>query len=173
MKRTVEDIIEIGRELIAVKERLGHGRFLDWIKVEFEMERSTAQNLMNVADKFGDKLPIIGNLKPTVLYALADPSTPDEVIEQATTKAESGEKVTIKDVQEWKQRAEEWRQGSRLKRYPFRSQIRLGANWSNFKCDKPTSKKYRRFAPCLPAPRHYSAETGDLGAGFDTILTFL
>lgn len=31
LKRTVEDVIEIGRELTAVKEELPHGQFLPWI----------------------------------------------------------------------------------------------------------------------------------------------
>ena len=33
--------------------------------------------------------------QPTVLYQLAAPSTSDEVIEKATEKAESGEKVSV------------------------------------------------------------------------------
>ena len=37
LKRTVEDIIEIGRELTAIKAELPHGQFLPWIAAEFEM----------------------------------------------------------------------------------------------------------------------------------------
>ncbi len=48
------------------------------------MSRQSADNFMRVAERFsGDaKLPTIGTLAPTVLYALAAPSTPDEVISE-------------------------------------------------------------------------------------------
>ena len=42
LKRTVEDIIEIGRELTTVKAELPHGQFLPWIAAEFEMSEDTA-----------------------------------------------------------------------------------------------------------------------------------
>lgn len=97
MKRTAEDIIEIGKDLIAVKEKLPHGRFLPWIASEFEMEERTARRFMNVAERF----PEIGHFdrfKPATLYELAAPSTPDEVVEQVIEKAENGETVTAKEV---------------------------------------------------------------------------
>ena len=40
--------------------------------------------------------------KPTILYALAAPSTPNSVVEKAIAQAESGEKVTVADVKDWK-----------------------------------------------------------------------
>lgn len=102
LKRTVEDIIEIGRELTAVKADLPHGHFLPWIAAEFEMSHVTATQFMNVSERFGGQ--ILNNLtfKPTVLYALAAPSTPETVIDKAIEKAESGEKVTVADVKDWK-----------------------------------------------------------------------
>lgn len=71
-------LFEIGRDLIRVKELLGHGNFLPWIKDEFGMSTDSAQNFMRVAEQFG-KNGSIPLLPPTVLYALAAPSTPDEV----------------------------------------------------------------------------------------------
>ena len=102
LKRTVEDIIEIGRELTAVKTELPHGQFLPWIAAEFEMSERTAYNFMDVSSKFGDKLATVANLQPKILYALSAPSTPDSVIDKAIEKAESGEKVTVSDVKDWK-----------------------------------------------------------------------
>lgn len=94
MRRTAEAIFEIGRELIAVKERLGHGRFGDWLQAEFEMAERTAQNFMAVATRF-PKSATVADFSPKVLYELAAPSTPDEVVEKATEKAAAGEKVTV------------------------------------------------------------------------------
>lgn len=104
MKRTVEDIIEIGKELTAVKDRLEHGQFLPWIKAEFDMSADTAHRMINVAARFG-QIPQIAEFKPSILYALAAPSTPAAVIDQALEKAESGEPVTLADVQDWKAKA--------------------------------------------------------------------
>lgn len=128
LKRTVEDIIEIGRELTAVKNDLPHGQFLPWISTEFEMSEDTAQNFLRVYERFGQKPNnSVFNFKPTILYALAAPSTPDAIIEKALEKAEAGAKVTITDVKDWKaeldaekQRSEEFRQESNERRKTIR-----------------------------------------------------
>jgi uncharacterized protein YukE len=103
LKRTVEDIIEIGRELTAVKAELPHWQSLPWIAAEFEMTKDTAQNFMSVFDRFGKNgnFPFL-NLKPSILYALSAPSTPETVVDKAIEKAEAGEKVTVADVKDWK-----------------------------------------------------------------------
>ena len=128
LKRTVEDIIEIGRELTAVKADLPHGQFLPWIEAEFEMSEWTARQFMHAAERFGDKSEIISDFKPTILYALAAPSTPDSVVEKAMEKAETGAKITIADVKDWKaeldtaqQRCEEFRQESIERRKTIRT----------------------------------------------------
>ena len=128
LKRTVEDIIEIGRELTEVKAELPHGQFLLWIAAEFEMSRQTADNFTSVYERFGNgKLPIISNFKPTILYALAAPATPDSVIDKAIEQGAAGEKVTVADVKQWKeaaqaaeQRAEEFRIESNNRRKTIR-----------------------------------------------------
>lgn len=105
LRRTAEDIVEIGRELSEIKFQIGHGKFLPWIEAEFDMHENTARNFMKVAEKF--KSTKIVDFKPSVLYQLSAPSTPDEVIEKATEKAESGEKVSVEDVKRWKAEAEQ------------------------------------------------------------------
>lgn len=105
LRRTAEDIVEIGRELNEIKFQIGHGKFLPWIEAEFNMNRSTAHRFMAVADKFGE-MSQIATFNPSILYQLAAPSTPDEVIEKATEKAAAGEKVSVEDVKRWKAEAE-------------------------------------------------------------------
>ena len=75
MSRTAEDIIEIGRDLIVVREAMP-GTFLEWIEAEFSMGKSTAYKFIQAAENVGDRLPPDGSLPTTVLYALASPSTP-------------------------------------------------------------------------------------------------
>lgn len=105
VRRVSEDIIAIGQDLIAVKERLEHGLFLPWVASEFEMSERTAQNFISVATRFG-KSATVADLSPKVLYALAAPSTPDDVVEKAAEKAAAGGKVTAADVARWKAVAE-------------------------------------------------------------------
>lgn len=69
---------------------------------------------MDVHATFGDKFNNLLNFKPSVIYALAAPSTPDSVIQQAIEKAESGEKVTVADVKDWKADYEAERQAREL-----------------------------------------------------------
>lgn len=104
MSRTVSDIVEIGRDLVIVKKALGHGRFLPWIEAEFGMHENTALNFMRVAKTFGSKSTTIVDLPPTVLYALAAPSTPEPVREEVIQKAAKGEKVTSKTVEKLKEK---------------------------------------------------------------------
>jgi hypothetical protein len=53
VKKTVEDIIEVGNDLLAVKEALEHGQFGPWLKAEFGWSERTAQNVMSVCGRAG------------------------------------------------------------------------------------------------------------------------
>ncbi|WPE22456.1 DUF3102 domain-containing protein [Shinella zoogloeoides] len=94
LRRSAEDIIEIGRDLLAVKERIGHGNFTPWLQAEFGMSEHTARRFMGVARQFGDKTSIVRDLDPTALYELAAPKTPIEVREEIEKMIEAGEVVT-------------------------------------------------------------------------------
>lgn len=97
-RRTVTATIEIGRELLAVKELLGHGHFLPWLHAEFGWSDRTARNFMNVALQFGDKSETVSDLGAKVLYLLAAPSTPDDVRTAVVQRAEQGEPITTETV---------------------------------------------------------------------------
>jgi hypothetical protein len=92
MKRTAQDIVEIGQRLIEVKERLGHGRFGKWLKAEFGWGTTTAWKFMRVGEQF--KFSHCENIAPSALYLLAAPSTPDEVRREALERAYQGESIT-------------------------------------------------------------------------------
>lgn len=98
VKRTIEDIIAVGAELLSVKEELPHGQFIPWLRAEFGWTERTARNFMAVAEAFGPKTEMISDLRidPTAAYLLAAPSAPDEAREAAVERAESGERITAK-----------------------------------------------------------------------------
>lgn len=97
MRRTAQDIIEIGLKLTEVKARLGHGSFGGWLKAEFEWSERTAQNFMRVADAF-KSATVADLIAPKALYLLAAPSTPDAAREEALERAAAGAAVTFSDA---------------------------------------------------------------------------
>lgn len=79
------DIIEIGLELIAAKQEVGHGGWSDWLKKEFAWSQRTANNFMRVAERFG-KLENVCQFKPSTLQtmlALPEGSEEEFIEEQA------------------------------------------------------------------------------------------
>ena len=94
-RRTAQDIIDIGRKLIEVKQRLGHGQFGAWLEAEFAWTDRTAQRFMQVAERFGENRHIV-EFAPSALYLLAAPSVPDEAREEVLRRAEQGEAITHK-----------------------------------------------------------------------------
>jgi Protein of unknown function (DUF3102) len=56
MRRTAQDIFEIGQKLIDIKEKLGHGNFLAWLSAEFDWNERTARNFMSVVYENFDNL---------------------------------------------------------------------------------------------------------------------
>lgn len=100
VKKTVEDIIEVGNDLLAVKEALPHGQFLPWIKAEFGWSERTAQNFMSVAEQFKSAKIADLPIQPSAAYLLAAPSVPDEARQKAVEKAEAGEEITFAEAKE-------------------------------------------------------------------------
>jgi len=100
IKPQAKDIIEAGQKLIEVKNRLGHGRFGNWLQTEFGRTSRTAQNYMRVAEVF--KYEDFSYLKkfsyldiaPSALCHLAKSSTPDEARQEALDRAYQGEHIT-------------------------------------------------------------------------------
>ena len=91
-RRTTSDIIDTGRDLQIVKNRLGHGPFLAWIDAEFGMTARSAQRYMLVAEFAAGKNDIVSHLSPTVAYQLAAPSTPQAI--------EAGKSVVPRAIEE-------------------------------------------------------------------------
>lgn len=94
MRQTATDIIDTGQKLTEVKEKLGHGKFGDWLKAEFEWDERTARRFMSVAHIFNsDNLSEL-SFAPSALYILAAPSTPSQVRQEALERAAQGETIT-------------------------------------------------------------------------------
>src|SRR6478672_434811 len=102
LKRTAQDIIETGQDLLDIKERLGHGSFGKWLEAEFGWSHQTANNLMNVARQF-EEIPNGLEFAPRALYLLAAPSTSKAAREEAKKLAASGEGISHQKAKEIKE----------------------------------------------------------------------
>src|SRR5687768_17576878 len=69
-----ENVFRVGTELNEVKKRLGYGQFGEWLRAEFDMSERTAERMMSVAKRLGDKSDTVSVFSDSVLYLLAAPS---------------------------------------------------------------------------------------------------
>jgi Protein of unknown function (DUF3102) len=83
-RRTIENVIEIGRRLTLCKKEIGHGGWGNWLKQEFDWSESTALRFMQVAEAFGSNPSRVTDLKLPLraIYLLAAPSTPAKAVEE-------------------------------------------------------------------------------------------
>ncbi len=93
MRRSSQDIIDIGQKLIEVKQHLGHGSFRNWLKFEFHWSRSTATKFMQVAVIFKFVNFTHLNITASTLYLIAAPSTPKEARIEVLERASNGENI--------------------------------------------------------------------------------
>jgi Protein of unknown function (DUF3102) len=98
MKRTADDLVEIGNALRRQKTNLPHGMFLPWIEAEFAMSERAAQRFMSVAKTYGGKSAKLADLGKSVVYELSAPETPEEVREEIERRVAAGELATVEDV---------------------------------------------------------------------------
>ena len=100
-KLAQENLIEVGKRLIVVKELLDYGQFEDWCSTEFQMSPRTVQNMMNVARTFEGRSEKFALLGDSTMYLLAAPSTPEAAREQVIAEAEAtGSRPKVARVKE-------------------------------------------------------------------------
>ena len=92
LKNMSAHIIEIGRELSAVKQRLDHGQFLRWVIEECELAPRHAQLMMRATQWAEGRDEIVSHLEPTTLYLLAAPSTPKTARQEVLALLEEGQR---------------------------------------------------------------------------------
>ena len=108
IRRTAQDIVDIGEDLIEVKDQLEHGNFGLWLKLEFDWDERTARRFMSVAAMMkSDTVSVLSradlskmDIGAGALYILAAKSTPQEVRREALERAYRGEQMTQSKVKE-------------------------------------------------------------------------
>lgn len=101
MKRTAQDILDIGTKMLDVQRRIQHGTFLGWLQLEFpNLGRSTAYNLMAVARQFDGANFQQLEISTKALYLLSASATPDAARAEAIERAQAGERITHTTAQQ-------------------------------------------------------------------------
>lgn len=101
LRRSAQDIWEIGQRLTVVRSQLKHGQFDTWLKVEFGWSRRTAYNFISVYEAFKDRANFAQlDIATSALYLMSSPSTPPQVRDETLKRALKGEKITHKTVRQ-------------------------------------------------------------------------
>ena len=100
VKRTAQDIINIGNYLIEIKAKLGYGNYEDWLEAEFDWSLTQAKRFTNVAKRFRNTNLAELDILSSALYNLAAPTLPEEVAIEAIERAKKGEKITMTIAEE-------------------------------------------------------------------------
>ncbi|MCQ2005252.1 DUF3102 domain-containing protein [Rhizobium sp. NRK18] len=91
-------IIDTGHDLCAVKDKLEHGQFGNWLSYHFGMSERTAQNYMNAATVFGSAPKVIDVLPPVTIYKLAAKGAPEEIRQSVIDAVDKGLLLDHKEV---------------------------------------------------------------------------
>jgi hypothetical protein len=122
-KAFLADIVEIGKRLSRVKDRVGHGSWLPWLRKNFDWSGETATNYMNIfALSKTPEFQRLQNLPVDALYLLARRNVSPEARIAITERAKAGEKITPQHVRHIIRPHQERRE--RLTIYPSPSQER-------------------------------------------------
>ena len=101
LRRSAQDIWEIGQRLVDVRSQLKHGQFDVWIKAEFGWSRRTAYNFISVYEAFPESANFAqADIAVSALYLMAAPSTHPEFRNRILERAKQGEKITRKLVRQ-------------------------------------------------------------------------
>lgn len=98
LQSTVENMVQIGRDLLAAKEIVGHGKFEAWLNNEFDLSDQTARRFMHVVEAFGDQVDAVKTLGVSSVYALSAPSTPKAVRETVISMVQAGKNLRHVDI---------------------------------------------------------------------------
>jgi hypothetical protein len=93
-------VLEVGGELLQVKDQLEHGDWGKWLERECELKERTAQRMMNAAKWMRDKSVTVTDLPTGILYMLTAPSTPPEIGDTVLSRWTNGEHIPPEEVAE-------------------------------------------------------------------------
>lgn len=97
-RAATEHAVEIGQELLRVKEKLPHGVFVKWVEKVCEFKIRTAQDLMKLAREVESDAKLVALMVPSTLRVYLSKTTPPAVRNTILKRLESGERVSRSEL---------------------------------------------------------------------------
>jgi len=97
-RAATEHAVEIGRELLRVKEKLPHGVFVKWVEKACEFKIRTAQDLMKLAREAESDTKLVALMVPSTLRVYLSKKIPPAVRNTILKRLENGERVSRSDI---------------------------------------------------------------------------
>lgn len=102
-QQTAQNIIEIGRRLIKVKESLPHGEWGTYLKEKVDFTQETARKFMKISNEFGNSNSVwnLGSKKLWLLLELPSEERNDFMAEKHEIKGQSKtvDEMTTRELQ--------------------------------------------------------------------------
>ncbi len=93
LRRTVQNVIQIGLRLTAVHETIGRDHFQSWLSAQFRWSQATASNYMQAAARFCEA-KCLEQFQASALFELARKKASDDARAEAMNRAQQGEIIT-------------------------------------------------------------------------------
>jgi hypothetical protein len=93
-----EHAVEIGRELLRIKENLPRGAFVKWVEKACEFKIRTAQDLMKLAREVDSNTKLVALMVPSTLRVYLSKTTPPAVRTSILKRLENGEYVSRNEL---------------------------------------------------------------------------
>jgi hypothetical protein len=97
-RAATEHAVEIGRELLRIKESLPRGAFVKWVEKACEFKIRTAQDLMKLAREADTNTKLVALMVPSTLRVYLSKTTPPAVRSSILKRLESGEYVSRNEL---------------------------------------------------------------------------
>jgi len=97
-RAATEHAVEIGRELLRIKENLPRGAFVKWVEKACEFKIRTAQDLMKLAREADSNAKLVALMVPSTLRVYLSKTTPPAVRTSILKRLENGEYVSRNEL---------------------------------------------------------------------------
>jgi hypothetical protein len=97
-RAATEHAVEIGRELLRIKESLPRGAFVKWVEKACEFKIRTAQDLMKLAREADSNAKLVALMVPSTLRVYLSKTTPTAVRTSILKRLENGEYVSRNEL---------------------------------------------------------------------------
>lgn len=100
--QTAQNIIEVGKRLIAAKALVQHGHWQHWLEQNFQLSQQTAQKFMKCSERFANAVSMrdLQSTQMITLLSLPDAEETEKFIAEKAAEGKKVDEMTIKQLRE-------------------------------------------------------------------------